>query len=77
MPEPITTEELRKEIQLLRAQFGVFRDASIAEIARLQYMLQPTISGWPDFPRDDTALLERERAFREKLGLPMRDKDSY
>ena len=73
MPET-TIEELKEQLRNLNAHFAVFRDVAIAEIARLQYMLQPNSSGWPNFPAHDTALLERERAFRETLGLPMRDR---
>jgi hypothetical protein len=74
MPETTTIQQLRDDIHLLRTQFAFFRDLAIAEIARLQVALEPSLSAVAGPDRDNTALLERERAFRETLGLPMRDR---
>ena len=72
MPEDNDTiEKLRKDLHFLTTHLSNFRDQAIVEIARLQVLLAPNPSAaeWSD--RDNTVLLERERALRQKLGLPV------
>jgi hypothetical protein len=75
MPETITLQKLNDDLHLLRMQFANFRDQAIVEIARLQVLLAPSLSAVAEADHDNTALLEREQALRQTLGLPMRDRD--
>jgi hypothetical protein len=74
MPNEDDIEQLRKRIDGFRDLFLEFRDAAIVEIAQLQLetkALRSTTSEYPDFVPDDRALLERERALRQKFHLPL------
>ena len=75
MPDDtFTVEQLTKRIDRFRDLFLEFRDAAIAEIAQLQIetrALRSTTSGNPDLVPEDTALLERVQALRQKFHLPL------